>query len=60
MPGGRFSPAVAQHARDLDRALDAARAGRNKNRAAADRQVPDPVGDQRLRHPGVNNRRVGR
>jgi hypothetical protein len=61
MPG-RFSPAAAQRARDLDRALDEERrrVGNDRNRAAADRQVPDPVGDQRLAHPGVNNRRVGR
>jgi hypothetical protein len=57
MPG-RFSPAAAQRARDLDRALDADRQGRDKNRAAADKQVPED--DQRLNHPGTNNRRVGR
>jgi hypothetical protein len=57
MPG-RFSPAAAQRARDLDRALDVDRQGRDKNRAAADRQIPDPTGDQRLNHPNVNNRRV--
>jgi hypothetical protein len=34
MPG-HFSPAAAQRARDLDRALDADRAGRDKNRNAA-------------------------
>jgi hypothetical protein len=60
MPG-RFSPAAAQRARDLDRALDADRQGRDKNRAAADRRLPeDPIGDHRLNHPNVNNRRVGR
>jgi cell division septum initiation protein DivIVA len=59
MPG-RFSPAAAQRARDLDRALDQDRVGRDRNRNAADKQIPDPTGDQRLNHPNVNNRRVGR
>jgi hypothetical protein len=57
MPG-RFSPAAAQRTRDLDRALDEDRQGRDRNRAAADRQIPDPTGDQRLNHPGINNRKV--
>lgn len=57
MPG-RFSPASRDRARKVDQALDQDRAGRDKNRAAADRQVPDPTGDQRLNHPNVNNRRV--
>jgi hypothetical protein len=56
------SPAGKDRLRRLDQALDEERrrVGNDRNRAAADRQVPDPVGDQRLAHPGVNNRRVGR
>jgi hypothetical protein len=53
-----FSPASKDRPAATDRALDADRAGRDKNRAAADRQIPDPTGDQRLNHPNVNNRRV--
>jgi len=62
MPGRRFSPAAAQRARKADQAHDRARAeaGNDANRRSADREVPDDLGDQRLNHPGVNNRRVGR
>jgi hypothetical protein len=55
-----FSPASKDRPRKLDRALDEARrtAGNDRNRDAADRQIP--TDDQRLNHPNVNNRRVGR
>jgi nitric oxide reductase activation protein len=59
MPG-RFSPAAAQRARDLDRALDADRQGRDKNRAAADRQIPDSHGDRSRNVPNTGNGRVAR
>jgi hypothetical protein len=55
-----FSPASKDRPAATDRALDENRraAGNDRNRNAASRQVPDPVGDQRLAHPGVNNRKV--
>jgi hypothetical protein len=53
-----FSPAAKARPAATDRALDADRAGRDKNRNAADRQIPDSLGDRRLNHPNVNNRRV--
>jgi hypothetical protein len=55
-----FSPASKDRPRKLDQALDEdrRRSGNDRNRAAADRQIPQD--DQRLNHPGVNNRRVGR
>jgi hypothetical protein len=57
MPG-RFSPASRDRARKVDQALDQDRVGRDKNRAAADRQIPDSHGDKSLSLPGTNNRRV--
>jgi hypothetical protein len=55
-----FSPASKARARDLDRALDADRADRDKNRDAADQQLRPSHGDKTLDHPNTNNRRVGR
>lgn len=54
-----FSPASKARARDLDHALDADRADRDKNRDAADQLRPSH-GDKTLDHPNTNNRRVGR
>jgi hypothetical protein len=54
------SPAGRTRARDLDRALDQAKAGQGRNRDAADQQVPPSHGDKTLSHPNTNNRRVGR
>ena len=54
----RFSPASKARPAAVDRALDADRAGRDKNRAAADRQIPDSHGDKSLSLPNVNNRKV--
>jgi hypothetical protein len=55
-----FSPASEDRSRKADQALDQARrdAGNDRDRDAADRQIPDDLGDQRLNHPNVNNRRV--
>jgi hypothetical protein len=55
-----FSPAARDRACKADQALDQARrdAGNDRNRDAADRQIPDPTGDQRLIHPNVNRRKV--
>lgn len=54
------SPAGKDRARKADQALDQARrdAGNDRNRAAADRQIPDSHGDQSLDLPNVNNRKV--
>jgi hypothetical protein len=58
----RFSPASRDRARKADQALDRARAeaGNDRNRDAADTQVPPSHGDKSLKHPNINNRRVGR
>jgi len=53
-----FSPASKDRPAAADRALDANAAGRDKNRAAADRQVPDSHGDRSLGLPNTNQRKV--
>jgi hypothetical protein len=52
------SPASSDRARRLDEALDAerARGGADRNRDAADQQMPD--NRERLRTPGTNPGRV--
>jgi hypothetical protein len=60
MPG-RFSPAAAQRARDLDRALDANAAGRSQNRDAAAKVPPSHGDPPRSRNvPNTGNGRVAR
>jgi hypothetical protein len=55
-----FSPASKGRTRAHDQALDRPRAeaGNDRNRDAADQQVPDSHGDRSQNLPGVNNRRV--